>query len=221
MTHVLIVEDDPAAAELLALVMQRAGYELTVVGTAAEALQSVTRGVQLVLLDLGLPDMDGLQVCRELRAARPALPVLVISARSSEPDLVLALDAGADDYLVKPFRSQELLARASALLRRSHASDLTFVGDLAIDSSKFLATVNGSALKLTPKEFEILAILAQRTGLVVERDYLLRTLWRNALPAHSKSLDMHLSSLRRKLQQAQSSARISTERAIGFRLLAQ
>ncbi len=218
MTHVLIVEDDPAAAELLALVMKRAGYEISVVGSAAEALQSVTRGVQLVLLDLGLPDMDGLVLCREIRAARPALPILVVTARSSEPDLVLAFSAGADDFLVKPFRSQELLARASALLRRSHASDLLFVGDLAVDTAKFLSTVNGVPLCLTPKEFEILALLVQRAGRVLERDYVLRTLWRNALPTHSKSLDMHLSSLRRKLQQAQSAVRIITERGIGFRL---
>ena len=219
MTHVLVVEDDPAAAELLALVMKRAGYEISVVGSAAEALQSVTRGVQLVLLDLGLPDMDGLVLCREMRAARPALPILVVTARSSEPDLVLAFSAGADDFLVKPFRSQELLARASALLRRSHASDVLFVGDLAVDTAKFLSTVNGVPLGLTPKEFEILALLVQRAGQVLERDYVLRTLWRNALPTHSKSLDMHLSSLRRKLHQAQSAVRITTERGIGFRLV--
>lgn len=219
MTHVLIVEDDPASAELLAIVMKRAGYEISVVGSAAEALQSVSRGVQLVLLDLGLPDMDGLVLCREMRAARPALPILVVTARSSEPDLVLAFSAGADDFLVKPFRSQELLARASALLRRSRTADVLFVGDLAVDTAKFLATVNGVPLGLTPKEFEILALLVQRAGQVVDRDYVVRTLWRNALPAHSKSLDMHLSSLRRKLQQAQSAVHITTERGIGFRLV--
>lgn len=216
MTRVLIVEDDPAAAELLALVMQRAGYEVMVVATAAEALHTVVRGVQVVLLDLGLPDMDGLQACRELRALRIALPILVVSARSSESDLVLALNAGADDYLVKPFRTQELLARVRALLRRAAASDVLIVGDIAVDPSQFTASVNGMPLGLTPKELEILVSLMRGAGRIVEREHLLRALWQNSLPAHSKSLDMHLSSLRRKLRDANSNETITTVRSRGF-----
>lgn len=214
--RVLVVEDDPAAAELLTIVMQRAGFDVTVVGTASEAMQAVDRGAQLVLLDLGLPDMEGLALCRQLRLARPALPILVVSARSSEPDLVLALDAGADDFLVKPFRTQELLARVRAVRRRSNATDLLFVGDIAVDTMAFSASVNGTPLGLTPKEFEILAVLARSAGRPVEREELLRTLWHNSLPAHSKSLDMHVSSLRRKLQAAHSSASITTLRGRGF-----
>lgn len=216
MMHVLVVEDDPAAAELLTVVMQRAGYQVSVVGTAAEALQLAAHGIQLVLLDLGLPDMNGLQTCEALRALRPAMPILVVTARSSEPDLVLALDAGADDYLVKPFRTQELLARVRALQRRSNTSDVLFVGDIALDAAQFSASVNGVALRLTPKELEILTLLMRNAGQVVEREQLLRSLWRNALPAHSKSLDMHVSALRRKLRDAHSSESIRTLRGRGF-----
>lgn len=216
MTRVLVVEDDPAAAELITLVMQRAGYDVSVVGTAAEALQLAVRNIQLVLLDLGLPDMNGLQTCEELRALRPAMPILVVTARSSEPDLVLALNAGADDYLVKPFRTQELLARVRALLRRSNTSDVLFVGDIALDSSLFSVNVGGVPMALTPKEFEILTLLMRSAGRIVEREHLLRALWHNALPAHSKSLDMHVSSLRRKLYEAQSSESITTVRGRGF-----
>jgi len=216
MTRVLVVEDDPAAAELLTVVMQRAGYEVSVVGTATEALQSVVNGIQLVLLDLGLPDMPGLQACAELRQLRPAMPIVVVTARSSEPDLVLALNTGADDYLVKPFRTQELLARVQVLLRRANVFDVLFAGDIAIDAARFSVTVRGLPLALTPKEMEILTMLVRSAGRIVEREDLLRTLWRTPLPAQSKSLDMHVSTLRRKLHQAQSSESITTVRGHGF-----
>ena len=177
MTRVLVVEDDPAAAQLLTVVLQRAAYDVSVVGTGAEALSSVERGAQLVLLDLGLPDVEGLQLCRELRRLRPGLPLLVVSARASEADIVLALDAGADDYLVKPFRSQELLARMRSLLRRSQATDVQFMGDVTLDTTRFTATANGVPLGLTRKEFEILALLMRSAGRVVAREDVLRSLW--------------------------------------------
>ena len=218
MTKMLVVEDDPAAAELLTLTLQRAGHEVMVVGSGAEALRSVGRGVKLVLLDLGLPDMDGLQACRELRERRPAIPILVVSARSSEADIVLALNAGADDYVIKPFRTQELLARVRTLLRRTNVGDSLFVGDVAIDSASFRASVEGFPLLLTPKEFEILTLLARNAGRIVPRGELQRQLWQTPLPGSSKSLDMHVSSLRRKLQSAGSQVVIRTSRGVGFAL---
>jgi DNA-binding response OmpR family regulator len=218
LTRVLVVEDDPSAAELLTVVMQRAGYEVSVVGTAVEALQAVANGIQLVLLDLGLPDMNGLQACAAMRALRPAIPIIVISARSSEPDLVLALDAGADDYLMKPFRTQELLARVRARLRSTDLADVLFAGDIAIDGASFSVTVHGQPLALTPKELEILTMLARSAGRLVPRHELLRNLWHTPLPAQSKSLDMHMSTLRRKLHEAGSAETITTVRGHGFRL---
>ena len=218
MTRVLVVEDDPAAAELLAVVLQRDGHDVRVVSTAAEAELVVPQGVQLVVLDLGLPDRDGLAACRDLRRGRPALPIIVVSARASEADIVVTLDAGADDYLVKPFRSRELLARIRALLRRTNAGDLLFVGDVIIDPAAFRVTTERGALLLTPKEFEILTLLARNVGRVVARDEVLGSLWDTPLPANSKSLDMHMSTLRRKLLDAGCATAVRTVRGVGFEL---
>ncbi len=218
MTRVLVVEDDPAAAELLAVVLQRDGHDVRVVSTAAEAELVVPQGVQLVVLDLGLPDRDGLAACRDLRRGRPALPIIVVSARASEADIVVTLDAGADDYLVKPFRSRELLARIRALLRRTNAGDLLFVGDVIIDPAAFRVTTERGALLLTPKEFEILTLLARNVGRVVPRDEVLGSLWDTPLPANSKSLDMHMSTLRRKLLDAGCATAVRTVRGVGFEL---
>ena len=218
MTEILVVEDDLSVSQMMTLLLQRAGYEVEPVFTAAEAEARLRRGIDLVVLDLGLPDKDGVDLCRAIRSERPGLPILVVSARSSEPDSVLALDAGADDYVMKPFRSLEFLARVRALLRRTTSGDLVFAGDIALDAQAQRVTVNAQPVALTRKEFGILTLLMRNVGQMVTRETLLQALWRNPLPANSKSLDMHLSALRRKLAQAGSQEMIRTVRGIGFRL---
>ena len=218
MTEILVVEDDLAVSQMLTLLLQRAGYEVEPVFTASEAEARLQRGIDLVVLDLGLPDKDGIDLCRAIRNERPGLPILVVSARSSEPDSVLALDAGADDYVMKPFRSLEFLARVRALLRRTTSGDLVFAGDIALDAQAQRVTVNAQPVALTRKEFGILTLLMRSVGQLVTREVLLQALWRNPLPANSKSLDMHLSALRRKLAEAGSQEVIRTVRGVGFRL---
>ena len=218
MTDILLVEDDVAVSKMMSLLLQRAGYDVWPVFTAAEAEPRLRRGIDLVVLDLGLPDMDGLELCRRIRLERPGLPILVVSARTSEPDSVLALDAGADDYVMKPFRSLEFLARVRALLRRTASGDLVFAGDITLDAQAQRVTVNGHVVPLTMKEYGILTLLMRNVGRLVTRETLLAALWRNPLPANSKSLDMHLSALRRKLQDAGSDEVIRTVRGMGFRL---
>ena len=218
MTEILVVEDDHAASQMMALLLQRAGYVVRTVFTGLEAESQYRAGTDLVVLDLGLPDVDGLDLCRGIRETRPGLPVLVVTARTSEPDAVLALDAGADDYVMKPFRSQEFLARVRALLRRTAGSDVLFCGDLVLDAEALRVTVHDQPVALTRKEFGILALLMRNAGQAVTRDTLGSSLWRTPLRADSKSLDMHLSSLRRKLADAGSTAVIKTLRGVGFRL---
>ena len=216
--RLLVVEDDPATAELLSGLLVREGYEVRTVHTAADALAAVRQGVDALLLDLGLPDRDGLALCRELRAQGHELPILVVTARTSEVDLVLALDAGADDYVIKPFRSRELVARVRAALRRRRSSAVLAHGRLRIDLGAVRVTVGGEPLELTPKEFEILVLLGRKWGDVVRREELIAALWTEPLAGNSKSLDMHLSAVRRKLAAAGLPDCISTVRGAGYRL---
>jgi len=212
-TTVLLAEDDTAIAEPLSRALQREGHRVVRVGDGPAALHRADDGdVDLLVLDLGLPEMDGLDVCRRLRRTRPDLPVLMLTARADEVDFVVGLDAGADDYVAKPFRLAELMARVRALLRRS-VPDALEVAGVRMELSARRVLVEGVEVTLANKEFELLRVLLHRAGQVVSREEILREVWNAPELKTSKTLDMHMSWLRRKI----GSARIATVRGVGFR----
>jgi DNA-binding response OmpR family regulator len=217
MTRVLLVEDDTAIADPLARALKREGYDVDVYGDGPSALAGAEGGADLVVLDLGLPGMDGLEVCRQMRAGGSAVPVLVLTARADEVDTVVGLDAGADDYVTKPFRLAELLARVRALLRRGG-----FEADrpplVRIDQQGRRAFLDDQELALTAKEFDVLRVLVREAGRVVPREQLLREVWAERWLGSTKTLDMHISWLRRKLGDDVANPRfIKTVRGVGFR----
>lgn len=221
MTQVLLAEDDPAIAEPLARALGREGYEVVVQGTGQGAIDAAP-SADMVILDLGLPDMDGLDVARWIRQQGLTTPVLVLTARADEVDLVVGLDAGADDYVTKPFRLAELLARVRALLRRSHtdevAEDDVTAQDVRLDLAAHRAFQGDRELHLTAKEFDLLRVLVRDAGSVVSRDALMREVWDSDPNGSTKTLDMHVSWLRRKLGDDANAPRyISTVRGMGFR----
>ncbi len=218
MTRVLLAEDDPTISEPLARALRREGYEVDVREDGLAAIEGAQGNPDLVLLDLGLPEVDGLEVCRRIRAEGRSVPVLILTARADEVDTVVGLDAGADDYVTKPFRLAELLARVRALLRRtpiewSAGSDL-----VRIDAEARRAWFKGEELQLTVKEFDVLRVLVREQGKVVSREQLIREVWDTVWLGSTKTLDMHISVLRRKLGDTVQDPRyIATLRGVGYR----
>jgi len=213
---ILLVEDDDTIAEPLETGLERDGFRVNRVATGAAALQA--GAPEFVLLDLGLPDMDGADVCRELRA-RGDVPIIVITARSDEIDRVVLLELGADDYVVKPFGFRELTARIHAVARRSqHRADtgaLVAIGELEIDGRTRRVLLRGEEITLTPKEFDLLAFLASDPGAVFTRQDILESVWDAHWYGPTKTLDVHVAALRKKLIDG---GWIETVRGVGFRL---
>ncbi|OLT24535.1 DNA-binding response regulator [Kytococcus sp. CUA-901] len=221
----IIAEDDEDIAQPLARAMRREGFDVTVVGDGPSALVTAREGCTLLILDIGLPRMDGLEVCRRLRAEGHTFPVLMLTARAGEIDTVVGLDAGADDYVTKPFRLAEFHARVRALLRRRAPQAGSAEGGdsahgLRIDSSARRAWVDDEEVTLTAKEFDLLHILVRDMGRVVSREQLMREAWQTDWVGSTKTLDMHVSGLRKKLGDDHSDPRfIATVRGVGFRLV--
>jgi DNA-binding response OmpR family regulator len=216
--RLLLVEDDPSIAEPLMAALRREGHEVTWSSTGADGLVAAGPEVDLVLLDLGLPDIDGLEVCRQIRTRLPDLPVLMLTARAEEVDAVVGLDAGADDYVTKPFRLAELMARIRAALRRAPAATVTSVQDVRIDHAARRAWRSEVELDLSAKEFDLLALLAGDAGRAVTRDRIMREVWDEHWYGPTKTLDMHISWLRKKLGDDPAAPRlITTLRGVGFR----
>jgi DNA-binding response OmpR family regulator len=221
MARIQLAEDDTAIADPLARALTREGYDVSVFGMGQQVLEAAP-GADLVILDLGLPDMDGLDVARALRSRGPLPPILILTARADEVDLVVGLDAGADDYVTKPFRLAELLARVRALLRRSGgdgvAGDELKAQDVRLDVAAHRTFHADRELHLTAKEFDLLQALVREAGSVVSREELMREVWGSDPSGSTKTLDMHVSWLRRKLGDDAASPRyISTVRGMGFR----
>jgi DNA-binding response OmpR family regulator len=220
---ILVVEDDPSTGEGLRRALEGEGYQVEWVRDGASALASAARSQSdLVVLDLYLPDVDGIDVCQELRQTYPSLLILVLTARTDEIDVVVGLDAGADDYMVKPFRLAELLARLRAQLRRARPAvdgALVVVGDLRIDPAAHRVFAGaGVEIGLRPKEFDLLMLLASEMGRALGRDRIMKEVWGIEPAGSSKTLDMHVSSLRHKLADGGSTAHIVTVRGSGYRL---
>jgi len=215
--HLLVVEDDDAIATALVEVLERAGFATTRAATGAEALARVD-GVDLVLLDLGLPDMDGSEVCRRVRSSS-AVPIIIVTARGDEGERVSGLELGADDYVVKPFGRRELIARVRAVLRRSSSPSEPEgpqrCGPLEVDRRTRRVCMAGAPVVLTPKEFDLLALLAEDPGAVVPREQIMDEVWDPHWYGPTKTLDVHIASLRKKLSDP---GLIETVRTVGFRL---
>jgi two-component system, OmpR family, alkaline phosphatase synthesis response regulator PhoP len=222
MTRLLVIEDSELGAGL------RANFEME--GYAVEVAESAGRGLELarsfdpelIVLDMMLPDGDGLHVLRTLRQERRSMPVLVLTARGQESDKVVALKLGADDYLTKPFGLLELLARVEALLRRSGGPRAAYrIGDFELDEATRIVLRAGRPVELTPKEFDLLCVLLRAGGAVVSRDELLRRVWGQRSPAVTRTLDTHVAELRRKLEADPAAPRhILTVRKVGYRISA-
>jgi DNA-binding response OmpR family regulator len=227
MAEVLIVEDDRMIGETLRDSLRGQGYRVRLVTSGSQAIQTLAGGtIDLALVDLGLPDLDGVELIRRLREAQPAAVIVILTARRDEIDVVVGLEAGADDYLMKPFRLAELLARLRAHLRRGPAAAQRarlVVGQLEVDEVARRATLGGVAVELRAKEFDLLARLAMGAGEAVSRETLMSDVWDAHWFGSTKTLDVHIAALRRRLVEVAESAgclapAITTLRGHGYRL---
>jgi two-component system response regulator RegX3 len=227
MTRVLLVEDERSIAEGLKVTLESEGFDLHWVRDGTEALASWERHrPDIILLDLMLPGVSGIEVCRSIRS-RSAVPIIMLTARDTEVDRVVGLELGADDYLTKPFSSRELVARIRAVLRRaslepaspSHVDmPATEVGGVRVDRARHEVTVDGAHTEVPPKEFELLATLIEHAGRVLTRDQLIDEVWGSDYVGDTKTLDVHIRRLRRRVESdPDRPTRIETVRGVGYR----
>lgn len=223
MASVVIIEDDQRIRELMVRVLAGKGYEVQGASTALDGLQRiVAASPDVVVLDMGLPDLDGAELLKMIRAVTD-VPVIVATARGEDRDIIRTLDAGADDYLVKPFSVEQLEARLRAVLRRSAgdgAGAMIIVGDLRVDPGARVASLDGTPLQLSPKEFDLLVYLAQREGVVVSKRQLMAEVWRQPYGGSEKTVDVHISWLRKKLGETAAQSRyLETVYGVGIKLV--
>lgn len=216
---ILLVEDEQSIGSLVRTYLQRDGFQVVWVRSGEEALTELPRHpVRLIVLDIGLPGVDGFEVCRRVRA-RSTLPIIMLTARDEEVDRVAGLEVGADDYVPKPFSPRELVARVKAVLRRSEPSaraDVVTLGRVTLSRSSREVRVDGREVELTAKEFDLLAHLMENPGVVLSRDVLLDRVWGMAYPGETRTVDVHVGQLRRKLGLPEL---IRTVRGAGYKLV--
>jgi DNA-binding response OmpR family regulator len=214
---ILLVEDDESVGTLVRTYLDRNGFRVCWVRTGEEALIEFARHpIRIVVLDIGLPGIDGFEVCRKIRA-RSTVPILMLTARDEEPDRVAGLEIGADDYVPKPFSPRELLARVKAILRRSEPApheNVVQLGDVTVNVEGREVTVDGSSVELTAKEFDLLTYFAESPGVVHSRDRLLDRVWGMSYPGGTRTVDVHVGQLRRKLGRPEL---IRTVRGAGYK----
>ncbi|MDF0529043.1 MtrAB system response regulator MtrA [Tsukamurella sp. 8F] len=218
--RILVIDDDPALAEMLTIVLRNEGFESMVVGDGTQAL-SAARDFRpdLVLLDLMLPGMNGIDVCRVLRADS-SVPIVMLTAKSDTVDVVLGLESGADDYVIKPFKPKELVARVRARLRRTEdePSELLSIGNVVIDVPGHKVTRDGEPVLLTPTEFDLLVTLARKPRQVFTRDVLLEQVWGYRHPADTRLVNVHVQRLRAKIEKDPENPEIVlTLRGVGYK----
>ena len=223
MTRILIVEDEPSLSDPLSFLLQREGYDTEIAGDGRAALTAFDRaGADLVLLDLMLPGLSGTEVCRELRT-RSSVPIIMLTAKDSEVDIVVGLELGADDYVTKPYSSRELLARIRAVLRRRidlEADDggIVEVGAVRMDVERHSVSVEGREVNMPLKEFELLELLLRNAGRVLTRGQLIDRVWGSDYFGDTKTLDVHIKRIRSKIEQSPSEpTRLVTVRGLGYR----
>ena len=220
---ILVVEDEQAIAELVRAYLKRDGFGVVWASSGEQAMEELSRhSVRLVVLDIGLPGIDGFEVCRRLRA-RIGVPILILSARDDEVDRVAGLEAGADDYVTKPFSPRELVARVKAILRRVDGGGnggeegVLMVADVELDRAARTVIVGGAAVELTGREFDLLAALLSHPGIVLSRDRLLELVWGGEFPGGTRTVDVHIAQLRAKLERPEL---LQTVRGAGYKAVA-
>jgi two-component system, OmpR family, alkaline phosphatase synthesis response regulator PhoP len=220
---ILVVDDEPNIVQLARMYLEREGYRVETVSDGRAALQSVERHKPaLIVLDVMLPEVDGLEVCRRLRAANNPIPILMCTARDEDVDKIVGLELGADDYLVKPFNPRELVARVKAILRRGTRLEQgekspLHLGDLTIDPASHEVLVKDQLVELRAQEFDLLLTFAEHRGLVLSREQLLEMAWGFDYYGQTRTVDVHVGHLRRKL--AESSVKIETITGVGYKLV--
>jgi DNA-binding response OmpR family regulator len=221
---VVLIEDEPDIAEAIGYQLQKVGLEVRVARTGEEGLHAVRAGADLVLLDLNLPGMDGLEVCRMIRrqATTAHLPIIIVSARADEVDRVLGLEMGADDYVVKPFSLKELAARCRVALRRTESGngegpqgyrDENF----EVEFDSYIVRYRGQEIRLTHKEFELFRYMVERAGRVLTRERLMERVWGYETDVETRSIDAHIRRLRLKLGPARH--HVETIVGLGYRFV--